>query len=807
MPRFGPLAVLLIALSISMPNAMAETIVYVAPTGDDSADGSREHPLRSPLKARNLVRTIKPKATGPIQVQFSGGTYYLDAPLVFTPADSGTAESQVIYTAAHGEEVVLSGGKKLDLTWIPEGKGVYHAEVSVAQTDKLPFEVDQLFLNGQPMRMARYPNYDPKARNYGGTAADAIALERIAKWANPIGGFVHALHRHEWGGFHYRITGVEPDGKSLKLDGGFQNNRRMGMHPVHRFVENIREELDAPGEWFFDKSKETLYVIPPTGVDLKSAVVEVAGIPQLIKWHGTREHPVQHVSIRGLTLTHTARTFMLVKEPLLRSDWCIYRGGAAYLERTEDCRIIDCGFRNVGGNAVFISGYNRLADVTGCAITEAGASGICLVGDPSAVRSPSFEYNEFVPLDKMDLEPGPQSPDYPARCRIHDNLIQGIGRVEKQVAGVEIAMAQDITVSHNTINDAPRAGVNIGDGCWGGHVIEFNDVFDTVKETGDHGAFNSWGRDRYWHPNRETMNAIVAKDPAITQLDAVKLTVIRNNRWRCDHGWDIDLDDGSSFYTIKDNLCLNGGIKLREGFNRLVANNIMVNNTFHPHVWFEKSGDIFSNNIVMTPYAPIGMPKVWGALIGFNLLPDNPTLEDSRKEGHDARSAAGDPKFLDPGRGDYRVAEDSPAIKVSFDNFSMNQFGVISPSLRAEARTPKLPSVDDLAKLSRKASERDGTIQDWLGARVKNIVGEGEVSAAGLPSETGVLIVEAPADCRAAKAGIKKGDVILKVGDVVVSDVADLLKQTSQGNDANEIRLEVFRDQNRIARTVGTRAP
>ena len=22
--------------------------------------------------------------------------------------------------------------------------------------------------------------------------------------------------------------------------------------------------------------------------------------------------------------------------------------------------------------------------------------------------------------------------------------------------------------------------------------------------------------------------------------------VLRNNRWRCDHGWDIDLDDGSS---------------------------------------------------------------------------------------------------------------------------------------------------------------------------------------------------------------------------------------------------------------------
>ena len=27
--------------------------------------------------------------------------------------------------------------------------------------------------------------------------------------------------------------------------------------------------------------------------------------------------------------------------------------------------------------------------------------------------------------------------------------------------------------------------------------------------------------------------------------DAMHTTIIRNNRFRCDHGWDIDLDDGS----------------------------------------------------------------------------------------------------------------------------------------------------------------------------------------------------------------------------------------------------------------------
>jgi len=67
-------------------------------------------------------------------------------------------------------------------------------------------------------------------------------------------------------------------------------------------------------------------------------------------------------------------------------------------------------------------------------------------------------------------------------------------------------------------------------------------------------------------------------------------------------GWDIDLDDGSSNYLIEDNLMLAGGLKLREGFGRIVRNNILLNNTLHPHVWFQSSEDVFEHNIVMTGY-------------------------------------------------------------------------------------------------------------------------------------------------------------------------------------------------------------
>ena len=146
-------------------------------------------------------------------------------------------------------------------------------------------------------------------------------------------------------------------------------------------------------------------------------------------------------------------------------------------------------------------------------ISNAGASGVAFVGSPDAVRSPLFEYGQTQPLDKIDRTPGPKTDDYPADCLVDDCLIYRTGRFEKQTAPVQISMSMSITVRHCSIYDVPRAGINICDGCWGGHTIEFCDVFDTVKETGDHGSFNSWGRDRYWLPSTTATSKLVAANP------------------------------------------------------------------------------------------------------------------------------------------------------------------------------------------------------------------------------------------------------------------------------------------------------
>lgn len=750
--------------------------VYVSTLGNDRNPGTKEKPFASIKKAQENVR----KMSGPIVVYLRGGTYYLKETMVFTPADSRKPGAEVIYKTYPGEKVIISGAVPLRLNWENYKGKIVRAKVK----DEVLF--DQLFINGEQQHMARYPNYDPKIRFYGGYAADAISPERVKSWKNPEGGFIHALHKHEWGGYQYLINGIDEKGQ-LKLEGGYQNNRQMGMHDQYRFVENIFEELDTVGEWYFNKAEKMLYYYPRQNEVLKLARIEVPQLKQLFEFKGTVADPVRNIQIEGLELTHTLRTFMETREPLLRSDWAIYRGGAVFMEGAENCRITNCFLNTVGGNGVFFSNYNRNNVVSGCRIANAGASGVCFVGDPKAVRSPSFEYNQFVPFSEMDTVSGPKTNNYPAQCSVENTLMYGLGQVEKQVAGVEISMSMDITVSHNTIYDVPRSGINIGDGTWGGHVIAYNDVFNTVLETGDHGAFNSWGRDRFWHPNYEVMTALTKKYPALIIADVVKTIRIHHNRFRCDHGWDIDLDDGSSNYHIYNNVCLNGGLKLREGFYRKVENNIILNNSFHPHVWFENSLDIFRHNIVTRNYFPIQI-KNWGKGIDFNLFPDQASLDLAQKTGTDKHSLFGKPGFINPTIGDYRVKTNSKALTVGFRNFPMNDFGVQSPALRKLAKKVPLPKLEYLMDMT-----ENNQVIEWFGLQIKNLETLGERSATGMSSETGVLVLKvSPESPYVGK--IKGNDVLLSYQQEDVKSVSDLLNAQKKAI-GQKIKLTIFRNQ------------
>lgn len=782
--KFIPLILMAGLLQWSTP-AFSQTQYFVSShSPHNTADGSREAPFHSISAALDKAR----QTPDDVRIYLREGTYRLTHPLVLTAQD-GHERKKLTLQAFPGEKVVLTSSLPLSLTWEKFRKGIWKATVV---GDPI---LDVLYVNGQLRHMARYPNVDSTAVRFQGTSRWATDPSRVRKWKNPQGGYLHAMHLHDWGDFHYQIISKTQQGE-LELSGGWQNNRPMGLHEHNRMVENIWEELDAPGEWYYRKEDHTLFYYPYAGENPSELLFETPQLKQLIEIRGTEEQPACHITLEGLELTQTLRTFMEAYEPLLRSDWRIYRGAAVFLEGTEHCVLRNCSLYQLGGNAVFLSRYNRSAVVSGNHITQIGASAVCLVGDTSAVRSPSFEYRQSVPYLRQDLTKGPKNRRYPSACQISDNLIHAIGLFEKQVAGIQLSMAQSIVVSHNSIYDTPRAGINISEGTWGGHVIEYNDVFNTVRETGDHGAFNAWGRDRFWHPDYATMEEWVARHPTLVLTDAVKTTVIRNNRFRCDRGWDIDLDDGSSNYHIYNNLCLNGGIKLREGFYRIVENNILVNNTFHPHVWFLNSGDIFTRNLVMMAYQPIGI-RNWGCMVDYNIFTDSLSLAATRSYSIDTHSIIIGPKFKNPRAGDFSVADDSEAITLGwFRNFDMNQFGVLSPELKEKAQTPPMPV--PLQQSTNSPSE----VIHWNGLRIKSLQTLGERSATGMDTERGIYVISIDALESRLRDYLCPNDVILKVGNTPVNHPEELLQVMQRTRQATELQWVIFRNQHEMTLSI-----
>ena len=771
---FGVILLCYCAFSVALS---AQTVYYVSPKGKDSNKGTEKAPFKNIEKAQLEAR----KVTGNTVIYLRQGDYRLKNTLIFTSED-GNDTKQLVIEGYPGEKAVINGATLISPTWEGYRDGIMKAKLQI------DFPVDMLTVNGEIRFMARFPNFDPNAVRFNGTSADATSKERVKTWKNPAGAFLHAMHASDWGDFHYRITGKDDEG-NLRMEGGWQNNRQSPLSRSNRMVENVFEELDAPGEWFFNASEALLYYYPLPGENLENASFEVARLKHLVEFRGNEQNPVKNISIKNVELTQTARTFMEKYEPLLRSDWTIYRGAAVLFEGTENCSLENSYLHNLGGNALFFSNYNRYSTVSGSHLTRIGASAICFVGDTAAVRSPSFEYGQFVPLARMDRTIGPKTNNYPAYCTVSDNLIHSIGLFEKQISGVELSMCKSITVSHNSIYDVPRAGINISEGTWGGHIIEFNDVFNTVKETGDHGSFNSWGRDRFWHPNLGLMRDMVEKEPALILADASNTVVIRNNRFRCDRGWDIDLDDGSTNYRIYNNLCLNGGIKLREGFYRVVENNILINNTFHPHVWFNRSGDVFTRNVVMTEYKPINVSD-WGATVDYNIFTSAEAMQASIKRNTDRNSIVYPIRFLDPEKGDFRIDPScTPLFRIGFLNFAMDQFGVVSPKLKEIAQTPKfsMPIIE--------AGNETSNVIEWQGFRIKSLETLGERSATGMSSETGVYVISMVDTGSSLRDFLSANDVILKLGGKEVRNVKELKEILSQLNLAEIHELVLFRGQ------------
>ncbi|WP_405783483.1 PDZ domain-containing protein [Streptomyces sp. NBC_00859] len=774
------------------------TNIYVSASGSDRSSGqSTRTPLRT-LAAAQLSARKAARSGRPVHVWVRGGTYHLTSTLTFGAADSGSAAAPVTYSSYPGERAVLSGGRRVTAAWTTDR---HNSAVRVADIGA-HHRIDGLFVDGARQVLARYPNFDPDTAVLNGSTTMANLNTRSAQWKTPATGDIRGLHSSHWGGNDYTITGRNESGLQLKWVG--DNNRGGDVDTAHVVAEGEFEELDAPGEWFYDKDAGKLYMIPPAGVDLNRSPVDTAELDELVRAEGpSANRPVHDLTFDGFTYTATHRTlFDTPYEPLQLGDWAVARAGAVHIKNARNITVSGSSFAQVGGNGVFIDGYNKDEAVTANSFAGSGASDVQVVGSTAAVRDPSTWAHMVDP--PTDLTPGPRTDDYPRDIDVSHNSMADMGRFEKQSAGVNISMSSRVTVAHNTIHGSPRSCVNVNDGTWGGHLIQYNDIFDCVKETSDHGPVNAWGRDRYWPIAGPSANPSAESDAlqkSYSLLDAVRPITISNNRIWHNSEWAVDLDDGSSNYVVKNNLLLGAGIKLRDGFKRTVTNNILVGGSVYEQISHRDNGDAITRNIVLadTPYSLTGSdPAAAKYTADRNLFWDNGravALSDIwGASGLDAHSVTADPRFAggspweSPGMTDYTLPADSPATALGFVDFPMNRFGT---GRKGEATPPPVswpaaPAPDTVIETQP---------EPLMGATARQVYDKATQSAVGLGDFDGLYLQSVPSASYAYGQGLRSLDVIREVNGTGVTDRASFWAVYNKLAPGSTLTLGVWRAQ------------
>jgi len=735
---------------VNSPIATEQTF-YVSSRGSDSHAGTAPQPFATLARAREAVRALDKRHHRGVTVYLEAGIHRLTETLRFYPQDSGSPACPVTYAAMPGQTAIVSGMHPLSCRWEFWRDGIWRCSVPEAASGHLDFS--RLFVNGVLQVRARYPNYDPAGDKTPGFSGHCYAGSSYSKpghcypaaltpwpenrelfydpgtfsakpWAHPEDGVLHVFAANYWGNMQFQIAGRDDSaGKLLLGCGGWQMNaiyQGQGATGIDRrsafYVENIFEELDAPREWYLDKREGWLYMMPEPGVDLQTAAVEAPTLQCLIQLRGDTKEPVRHIHFEGIHFTGSDVTYLEPYEVPSLGDWSIHRGGAVFFENAEDCELCNCEFSGLGGNAVFVNHRACGIRISGCHFQDIGESAICLVG--KSHLDPAGKYHCPHCGAEHQWCWGHASSEIPSDCLIENNIIRGIGLYGKQTAGIFLSLSSRITMRANHIFNTPRAAICINDGFHGGHLVEDNDIHDTVLETGDHGPFNSWGREPFWC---HAQSHGPASHPAGDVLrDARETTIIRHNRFRDHGGWGIDLDDGSSNYHVYDNLCIGISVKLREGDFRLVENNIFIHPANPPgaHCGFENNRDVFRRNIVLIrsgaenregdvnfsnddsagsvvslilPPAKGHWFKEWNYNLYFSDLGVFRAnvchysegkricrvygLSDWQMLGLDENSLYADPLFMDVDGGDFRLSNDSPAIALGFKPFEIRKFG------------------------------------------------------------------------------------------------------------------------------------
>jgi len=317
-----------------------------------------------------------------------------------------------------------------------------------------------LFVNDSWMTRARWPDagfvkfyetpdpgvgfFDARAKGVaprGGTIA--VVDEHTRRWPAAGGFLLNGFFACDWDNGYTRVAGVSVEGTNTLLRLAGHQHYKLGSNPPRRFFAlDLPEELDRPGEWWFDRAKKKVYAIPPKG-DAFAATDELVlatGERPILQGDGVRDLRFENLvfSCAGGDLVRFTHATNVVFEN------CVFRnaGGIALVLEGASNVVRNCRFEGMGGQCVNLQGGDRV-NLIGCGNLVEG-------------------------------------------CTFRD-----FGKIVRAYAPAIYLDGCGSTIRRCTFRDAPHSAILFGGN---DHVIESCDISHVLAETADAGAVYS-GRD------------------------------------------------------------------------------------------------------------------------------------------------------------------------------------------------------------------------------------------------------------------------------------------------------------------------
>mmetsp|Transcript_30133 Transcript_30133/g.90269 ORF Transcript_30133/g.90269 Transcript_30133/m.90269 type:complete len:980 (+) Transcript_30133:3-2942(+) len=384
-------------------------------------------------------------------------------------------------------------------------------------------------------------------------------------YSNPATGVVQMFHSGLWGGWTYQMVDQDVGGQSLLFShGGYQEGRGSGINSNHYYVENLLEELDAPGEWFFDPVESQLYFYPNSTDGTPGSEVVAPLLSSIVRIEGGSD-----IAFSGFTITETRATFLEQYEVPSGGDWSVHRGASIEIVDSSNISVTDCTFDQIGGNGILLSNAAHDSVILRNEFVQTGDSAVVAVGSSVGIVG--------------------TGQTYPKNNIIAENHMHETGVYGKQTSCYFQALGQANRFEDNLCYNGPRAGINWNDGFAGGSTVSGNLVFNQVRETGDHGPYNSWDRQPYLTHSGVADGYNETEKHGTTNASILKMhDLITKNFFINGYNgvWTIDHDDGSQYFNDTLNFMVFGGCKNYLGNHKSCDHNVII----HPGIGSRSSG-------------------------------------------------------------------------------------------------------------------------------------------------------------------------------------------------------------------------